>query len=1484
MRSFASLAFTLPLAFVLSAPLAALAEVEAKHKSPQLTSPDQVPEGLQKSDWASIRAAHTAWQHGFMPVEGQTGIWQARNPGQQWTTKFDGRGFLTTPKGGGWTWGLELEDAAEAPERPGTQVADKSGRPALSFPRGEVITEWFINDQRGLEQGWTLSAPTEIRLRVRGSLKASVSPQSINFGGQLNYSGLKAWDASGKTVPAHFEATAQGFAVRYDDTGAQYPITIDPIAQQAFLKSDRNGNSTEDWFGSSVAVSGDTVVIGAPQENSSTAGVNSIPNDSGTYTGAAYVFVRSGTTWSQQAYLKASQVSNSDYFGQSVAISGDTVVVGSHGEDSSTTGVDGTPNESSSFAGAAYVFVRSGTTWSQQAFLKASQVSSDDYFGFAVAVSGDTVVVGAHQEDSSTAGVNSVPDELASFAGAAYVFVRNGSTWSQQAYLKAGQVTSGDSFGRSVAVSGDSVVVGAGGEDGSSPNVNGPVNELASGAGAAYVFVRSGTTWSQQAYLKARDVTAGDGFGAAVAIAGNTVVVGATGEDGSSTGVNGVDNDSASGAGAAYVFVRSGTTWTRQAYLKASQVTTLDNFGNSVAISGDTVVVGAHQEDGSTAGVNGTVNELTNNAGAAYVFVRNGTAWSQQAYLKASQVSAPDYFGWSVAVSGDTVIAGAFNEDGSAVGINGAADESALNAGAAYVFVRSGTVWSQQAYVKAGNTPQGIGSTDYFGWSVAVSGDTVVVGAYQEDSDATGVNGPVNELGNNTGAAYVFVRYGTSWSQQAFLKAGQLGGNDQFGSAVAIAGDTLVVGAKWEDGSSTGVNGAVNELAMNAGAAYVFVRDGTTWSQQAYLKASQVSAGDNFGISVAVSGDTVVIGASNESGSAAGVNGTVNELALNAGAAYVFVRSGAIWSQQAYLKASQVTPDDLFGTSVAISGDTVVVGAHQEDGSTTGVNGAANELASNAGAAYVFVRSGTTWSQQAYLKAAQVSSFDQFGTSVAISGDTLVVGSITEDGATPGVNGAVNEFATDSGAAYVFVRSGTTWSQQAYLKASQVTNDDRFGISTSISGDTVVVGAFLEDGSTAGVNGTVNNSTNNAGAAFVFLRSGTTWSQQAYLKASQVSAVDYFGNSVSVYGDTVVAGAPYEDSSTAGINPAANESSNDSGAAYIFTGLGPAFPVPTVTGVSPATGSTAGGTSVTLTGTGFIGATSVTIGGTAATGLNVLNATTITCTTPAHAAGTASVLVTTPGGTNTANTLFTYRAPPAAVATTPSSLTTTGVTLNGTVNPNGSTTSAQFEYGLTTSYGSTASVTLSPSDGSTAQNVSATLSGLALGTLYHYRLSANNSAGTVSTTDGTFTTLTASQAVNSAITTAGLSGPSAALDATPFNDGVKNLLKYAFNMNLSGPDAATMPPSGGSGLPDITAQPNGGASLFRFEFLRRKNSGLIYTPQKSGELTNPASWIPLTDPPTIIAIDATWERVIYEEPYNATTTPQCYGRVHVTLP
>ncbi len=455
---------------------------------------------------------------------------------------------------------------------------------------------------------------------------------------------------------------------------------------------------------------------------------------------------------------------------------------------------------------------------------------------------------------------------------------------------------------------------------------------------------------------------------------------------------------------------------------------------------------------------------------------------------------------------------------------------------AAYQAGRLGPI-ARQADLKADNGDV----KDRFGCSVAVDGDTMVVGAKYENSSATGVNGTPDVAATSSGAAYVFVRRGTTWVQQAYLKASQVNADDEFGWSVAIAGDTVVVGAFREDSSTTGVNSTPNERARDSGAAYIFVRHGTNWSQQAYLKASQVTADDAFGKSVAVSGETVVVGATSEFRRDHGLSPVP-------GAAYVFVRSGTTWTQQARLQAHQDGSGDEFGSSVALDRDTLIVGAMRDDSGTAGVNGGPNEHVRGVGAAYAFVRNGTFWTLQANLIASQVTADDRFGHSVAVSGDTAVVGALFEDSSSTGVNSVPNESATDSGAACVFVRRGTNWTQQAYLKASQVTGGDYFGRSVTVSGDTVVVGAFLEDSGTTGFNSVPDESAVGSGAAYVFVRRGTSWIQHTYLKAPTVKAGHQFGYAVSVSDDTVIVGAPWHNGTTS------------SGAAYVYTGLGlPAF-------------------------------------------------------------------------------------------------------------------------------------------------------------------------------------------------------------------------------------------------------------------------------------------------------------------------------------
>ena len=681
-----------------------------------MTFPDQVPAGLESSDWASIRAAYEAERHVFQTVADG---WQARNPGQQWLTSFDGRGFITEPVGGAWQWGLNLRSYGFPGHEhviggvPCVQVAGQR----LTYGWGEKVNEWFVNDARGLEHGFTVherpmmgadpAALLQFDLAVRGSLTAQVREdgQGVEFrdaAGEavLHYVGLKVWDADGRVLVARFVPTVasapRALRLVVEETAARYPLTIDPIAQQAYLKA--SNTEANDYFGYSVAVSGDTVVIGAPFEDSNATGVggNQAANSS-INSGAAYVFTRSGASWRQQAYLKASNTGAGDEFGFTVAVSGDTVVVGAFVEASSATGVGGNQTDNSlAHSGAAYVFTRSGAAWTQQAYLKASNTGANDVFGYSVAVSGNTVVVGALGEASNASGVGGTQtDNSSTQSGAAYIFTRSGTTWTQQAYLKANNTGASDKFGIAVAVAGDTVVVGAPYEDGS-----------ATDSGAAYVFSRNGSLWTQQAFLKASNTGASDLFGEAVAVSGDTAVVGAYQEDSNATGVGGSQSDdSATNSGAAYIFTRNETAWTQQAYLKASNTGGGDQFGDSVAVSGDAVVVGAGREDSNAL----QQDDSAGNSGAAYVFARSGAIWTQQTYLKSSNTGADDLFGSSVAASGNTMVIGAHGEASKATGVDGIqTDNSQAIAGAAFVFIGLGPVIPEIAVEQ----PEGLGLVD----------------------------------------------------------------------------------------------------------------------------------------------------------------------------------------------------------------------------------------------------------------------------------------------------------------------------------------------------------------------------------------------------------------------------------------------------------------------------------------------------------------------------------------------------------------------------------------------------------------------------------------------------------------------------------------------------------------------------------------------------------------------------------------------------
>ncbi|PWU07002.1 MAG: integrin [Terriglobia bacterium] len=492
------------------------------------------------------------------------------------------------------------------------------------------------------------------------------------------------------------------------------------------------------------------------------------------------------------------------------------------------------------------------------------------------------------------------------------------------------------------------------------------------------------------------------------------------------------------------------------------------------------------------------------------------------------------------------------------------------------------------AYLKASNAK----ANDHFGnggtlegHGVALSGDgnTLAVSAPYESSGAKGVNGNQNDTSvYSAGAVYIFVRKNGAWAQQAYLKASNPGLSYRFGHMVSLSqdGNTLAVSAHYEASATKGINGDQNDHSIpQAGAVYVFMRAGDTWSQQAYIKASntgeagsgnQLADGDQFGFSIGLSadGNTLAVGAISEDSGAKGINGDQNDNSQqSAGAVYLFTRSGAKWSQQAYIKPSNTDANDLFGYSVGLSadGNTLAASSYDEDSSAREINGVQDRGRRGSGAIYVFTRTGSNWAQTAYLKASNAEAGDSLGYEIAISqdGNTIVGGAADEDCFTPGINppGCDNDLKLDSstGAAYVFVRNGSTWTQQAFIKSSHPNKEDWFGSRLSLSGDgnTLAVGAQLENGGSKGLNGNQEDlSAEDSGTLYLFTRTGATWTQKAYVKSSNADAYDEFGSAMALSkdGKILAIGARSEASASKGTNGNKNDNSAPgAGAVYIFS-------------------------------------------------------------------------------------------------------------------------------------------------------------------------------------------------------------------------------------------------------------------------------------------------------------------------------------------
>jgi hypothetical protein len=643
-------------------------------------------------------------------------------------------------------------------------------------------------------------------------------------------------------------------------------------------------NGPGDFFGRAVAISGRYVIIGTP--------------------GKVYVYVGSGSQWKLQVTLTGPRKEN---FGSSVAVQGSTAIVGAIGNNQGP--------------GVAYVYVRSGTRWQRRATLTEPDPHNGDQFGWSAALAGGTLVIGASgwQDDE----------------GIAYVFAGSGATWQLQSTLTDPRGQAQDSYGWSVAVSGDIIAVGTAGT-----------------AGGAYIYERSGTTWPLADTPTGPDKGTSEGFGWSVAVSGTMVMVGAW-------QVN--DN------GAVYVYSQSGTTWSQQAIVDdPNPPLSFDNFGIAIVAAGSTMMVGAPSAN--------------NGAGTAFAYVQSHGRWTRQSALTDPRGRRASFEGAAVAISGSLAVVGAW----------GANDL----AGAVYVYHRSPRgVWQLQIKL----TDPGRSYLDLFGTSVAVSGSSVIVGA-------PGENYP-------NGAVYIYGHSGGQWE-----RAGTLPGRkgEFLGSAVAADGSTIVAGA---------------DDALNfAGAANVYVRSAHGWHQQAVIDSPDRGCVCGFGSAIALSGNLVVLGAP-------GV-GSYD------GSAYIYVRSGTRWHPRAALPDPRRVPNDTFGTSVAISGATAIIGAP----------GARD----SAGAAYVYDQFGTRWRQRTTLTVKRTADpAGGFGGAVALTGAGSGIEALISGLSVSGLVATK----TQCGSAFAYIASAGRWHERERIADPRCLSYDEFGYALALAGQTALIGA-----------------------------------------------------------------------------------------------------------------------------------------------------------------------------------------------------------------------------------------------------------------------------------------------------------------------------------------------------------------------------------------------------------------------------------------
>jgi antibiotic biosynthesis monooxygenase (ABM) superfamily enzyme len=926
------------------------------------------------------------------------------------------------------------------------------------------------------------------------------------------------------------------------------PSTVHPTAQQG-SKLVGTGYSGTPYQGQSVSLSadGNTAIVGGCYDNSQI--------------GAAWIYTRTGSTWTQQGskLVGTGYIGTWIYQGWSVSLSadGNTALVGGFGDNGNI--------------GAAWIFTRSGSTWTQQGskLVGTGYTTGTPVQGYSVSLSADgsTALVGGPGDDSNV--------------GAAWIYTRSGSTWMQQGSKLVGTGSAGNaSQGQSVSLSadGNTAIVGGHGDD--------------SNVGAAWIYVHTGSTWTQQGAKLVGSGGVGtqyQGISVSLNADGNTAIVGGWRDN--------------SYVGAAWIYTRTSSTWTQQgSKLVGSGYVGNPYQGFSVSLSadGNIAIVGGYKDS---------------NIGAAWIYTRSGSTWTQHGNkVVGTGYSGTPLQGCSVSLSadGNTALVGGYDDNGSvgaawvftpplpptissftpasgsigtlvtisgtdltnpfAIAIGGkpaiviSNDGSTLvgmvmpgaTTGSISITTGGGSINSASNFTvipsvlpvaQQGSKLVGTGNTGSpsQGWSVSVSadGNTAIVGGFSDNS--------------YVGAAWIYVRTGSTWSQQGskLVGTGYTGSSYQgYSVSLSADGNTALVGGYGDNGS--------------IGAAWVYTRSSSTWTQQGTKLVGTGNTGSSqqgFSVSLSADGNTAIVCGYNDN---SGI-----------GAAWIYNRIGNTWTQQgSKLIGTGYTGTPHQGSSVSLSadGNTAIVGGYLDN--------------SSIGAAWIYTRTGTTWTQQgSKLVGSDNIGNAQQGYSVSLSadGNTAIVGGYLDN--------------SSIGAAWIYTRTGTTWTQQgSKLVGSGYSGTPGQGYSVSLSAD----------GNTAIVGGQGDNT--NIGAAWIYTRNGSTWTQQgSKIVGTGYAGASYQGRSVSLSadGNTAIVGGCYDNGNI--------------GAVWVFT---TPPPPPTVTSFTPASGSI--GTLVTISGTDLSNPTAFTIGGISAIVISNDGSTMVGMVMPG--ANTDNISISTAGG------------------------------------------------------------------------------------------------------------------------------------------------------------------------------------------------------------------------------------------------------------